>query len=132
MNRKAAREWLIQFFYQMDIRNEFTEELFQVSVNALEDPVPENNKLYMEEVIRKFFDNRETVDSIISEHLIDWTIDRMSRVDVAILRVAVIELKFMEGIPVSVAVNEAVDLSKKYGDEESAGFVNGVLGKIAV
>jgi len=132
MNRKAAREWLIQFFYQMDIRNEYTEELFQVSVNALETPVPDNNKLYMEEVIRKFFDNRETVDTIISEHLIDWTIDRMSRVDLAILRVAVIELRFMEGIPVSVAVNEAVDLSKKYGDEESAGFVNGVLGKIAV
>ena len=132
MNRKAAREWLIQFFYQMDIRNEFTEELFQVSVNALEDPVPEKNKLYMEEVIRKFFENREAVDSIISDHLIDWTIDRMSRVDLAILRVAVIELKFMEGIPVSVAVNEAVDLSQKYGDDESAGFVNGVLGKIAV
>jgi len=116
----------------MDIRNEYTEELFQVSVNALETPVPDNNKLYMEEVIRKFFDNRETVDTIISEHLIDWTIDRMSRGDLAILRVAVIELKFMEGIPVSVTVNEAVDLSKKYGDEESAGFVNGVLGKIAV
>lgn len=132
MNRKAARDWLIQFFYQMDIRNEYTEELFQVSVDSLENPIPDNNRQYMEEVIRKFFDNRETVDSIISEHLIDWTIDRMSRVDLAILRVAVIELKFMEGIPVSVAVNEAVDLSKKYGDEESAGFVNGVLGKIAV
>lgn len=132
MNRKAAREWLIQFFYQMDIRNEFTEELFQVSVNALETPVPEKNKLYMEEVTQKFFENHEAVDTIISEHLIDWTIDRMSRVDLAILRVAVIELKFMEGIPVSVTVNEAVDLSKKYGDEESAGFVNGVLGKIAV
>lgn len=132
MNRKAAREWLIQFFYQMDIRNEFTKELFQVSVNALETPVPENNKLYMEEVIQIFFDNREAVDTIISEHLIDWTIDRMSRVDLAILRVAVIELRFMAGIPVSVTVNEAVDLSKKYGDEESAGFVNGVLGKIAV
>ncbi len=132
MNRKAAREWLIQFFYQMDIRNEFTEELFQVSVNALEDPIPENNRQYMEEVIRKYFDNREAVDAIISEHLIDWTIDRMSRVDLAILRVAVIELRFMDGIPVSVTVNEAVDLSQKYGDDESAGFVNGVLGKIAV
>lgn len=132
MNRKAAREWLIQFFYQMDIRNEFTRELFQVSINALENPVPEKNKLYMEEVIQKFFENREAIDTIISDHLIDWTIDRMSRVDLAILRVAVIELRFMEGIPVSVTVNEAVDLSKKYGDEESAGFVNGVLGKIAV
>ncbi len=132
MNRKAAREWMIQFFYQMDIRNEFTEELYQVSVNALENPIPEKNKAYMDEVLQKFFDNREAVDTIISEHLIDWTIDRMSRVDLAILRVAVIELKFMEGIPVSVAVKEAVDLSKKYGDEESAGFVNGVLGKISL
>lgn len=132
MNRKAAREWLIQFFYQMDIRNEFTEEFFQVTVKALENPIPEKNQIYLDEVVRKFFENRTAVDSIISEHLIDWTIDRMSRVDLAILRVAVIELKFMEGIPVSVTVKEAVDLSKKYGDEESAGFVNGVLGKISL
>jgi len=131
MNRKAAREWLIQLFYQMDIRNEFTEQLYLSTVGAIEKPVPEKNRLYMDEVFAKFNSNREAVDRTISDHLIDWTIDRMSRVDLAILRVAVIELKFMEGIPVSVAVKEAVDLSKKYGDEESAGFVNGVLGKIS-
>lgn len=131
MNRKAAREWLIQLFYQMDIRNEFTDALYETTVNAIEKPVPEKNKLYMDEVYRSFVLNRESIDQTISEHLIDWTIDRMSRVDLAILRVAVIELRYVEGIPVSVAVKEAVDLSRKYGDEESAGFVNGVLGKIS-
>lgn len=131
MNRKAAREWLIQLFYQMDIRNEFTETLYRTAAEAIEKPVPEKNRLYMDEVFSQFTANREAVDSLISGYLIDWTIDRMSRVDLAILRVAVIELKYMEGIPVSVAVKEAVDLSKKYGDEESAGFVNGVLGKIS-
>lgn len=131
MNRKAAREWLIHTFYQMDLRNEMTEAFFHECLQGIEKPVSDPNREYMELVFQRFIQNREAIDTSLSSHLIDWTLDRISKVDLAILRVAVTEVLYFEDIPNSVAVKEAVDLSKKYGDEESAGFVNGVLGKIA-
>jgi transcription antitermination protein NusB len=131
MNRKAAREWLIHTFYQMDLRDEMTEVYFAYAFRNIEGPVSEPSQSYLDAVFKSFMTNKDPIDEAISKHLIDWTIERINKVDLAILRVAVTELMFIEDIPDSVSVKEAVDLSKKYGDEESAGFVNGILGKIS-
>jgi transcription antitermination protein NusB len=131
MNRKAAREWLIHTFYQMDLRNEMTETYYTDAYGKIEGTVPEPSQTYLDAVFNKFMSNQGPVDEAIATNLIDWTIERINKVDLAILRVAVTELMFIEEIPDSVSVKEAVDLSKKYGDEESAGFVNGILGKIS-
>ena len=73
----------------------------------------------------------ETIDKEISEKATGWTIDRMGKVDLAIIRLAVYEILFDESIPVGVSINEAVELAKKYGRDESGSFVNGVLAKFA-
>ena len=73
----------------------------------------------------------EEIDEIIEQTATGWTIARMGKVDLAILRLAVYEMKKDEDIPVSVAINEAVELAKKFGQDESPSFINGVLAKLA-
>lgn len=71
------------------------------------------------------------IDEIINKNAVGWTTERMGKVEVAIIRVAVFEMEFDENVPQSVAINEAVELAKKFGQDESASFVNGILAKIA-
>ena len=69
----------------------------------------------------------EELDRLIEDHLINWTLPGLANVDKNILRMAVYEMKYMDGIPVQVTINEAIEIAKKYGDAESGRFVNGVL-----
>ena len=71
------------------------------------------------------------IDEIIEEKATDWTIDRISKMDLPILRVAIFEIKHREDIPVGVSINEAVELAKKFSGEESGKFINGLLGQVA-
>lgn len=73
----------------------------------------------------------EAIDSEIEAHAKDWSVSRIAKVDLSILRVAVYELLYETGIPVGATVNEAVELSKAFGGEKSPGFINGILGAIA-
>ena len=72
----------------------------------------------------------EEIDGLINQYAKGWTTERMSKVDLTIIRLAVYEIKFDEDVPAGVAINEAVEIAKKFGQEESAGFVNGVLAKL--
>ncbi len=74
--------------------------------------------------------NRERIDKVLSEYLKGWQIDRLSRVDREVLRLAVYELLYTKDTPPKVVVNEAIELAKHFGTEESGKFVNGVLGKL--
>ena len=76
-------------------------------------------------------EHHEEIDRIINDNLDNWSFERIAKADLAILRTAVAEMLYVESIPVSVSINEAVELAKKYGDERSYKFVNSVLGKIA-
>ena len=76
-------------------------------------------------------DHHEEIDKKIEDNLDNWKFDRIAKADLAILRTAVAEMLYVDSIPVSVSINEAVNLAKKYGDERSYKFVNSVLGKIA-
>ncbi len=71
-----------------------------------------------------------TIDRWIVDHSKDWTLDRMSKVDLAILRVAIYEMKYMADIPVSVSINEAVELAKQFSYPDASSFINGVLGSV--
>ena len=75
--------------------------------------------------------NAEELDRRIAEHAVGWSIDRIARVDLSILRIAVYEMLYREDVPVGAAINEAVELSKRYGGEKSFAFINGILGSIA-
>ena len=77
-------------------------------------------------------ENKEPeIDAAIAGHIRGWTLGRLSKVTLSILRLAIYEMRYEEKIPVSVSINEAVDLAKKYGTAEDAPFVNGVLGSVA-
>ena len=91
----------------------------------------EKGRIFAEELYRGTIENREEIDKTIAEFSIDWSIDRIAKVDLSILRLATYEILYCDDIPAGASINEAVELGKKFGGEKSAKFINGVLGAIA-
>jgi N utilization substance protein B len=86
---------------------------------------------YAQLLIRLVLEHRQSLDTTISEHAIDWQIDRMSRVDLNILRMAAAEMLYVEDIVDNVAINEAIELAKEYSTPKSSKFINGILGALS-
>ena len=135
MNRKEAvnarvaeRENLMQMIYQMGITGDFSQEAYDRYINT-EISLSKESK-YSKELFAALSRHLVDIDKEIGEHSIKWKTDRMPAVDLAILRLALTEIHYMENIPVSVSINEAVNMAKKFSTEKSASFINGVLGKI--
>ncbi len=129
MTRKEARELLMQLLYQMELLDDHSEETKDA---YLEKNFSEKgHRDYAAELLNLVLTKKDYVDAKINENSNKWNTSRMPKVDVAILRLAVVELLYMDDIPDAVAINEAVDMAKKYGTDESKAFINGILGKIA-
>ena len=126
--RRLAREAALSLLYSSDIANS---DIIEVIENGL---YPADLELsdYAEQLVQGVVDNRDDIDARLASTSENWTVDRMPVVDRAILRLAAYEMIYVDEVPVSVAINEAVELAKSYGGEdESPRFVNGVLGRIA-
>ena len=139
MSRRLARESAIQFLFSTDFnKNENLEEMLkeffeaeeESNENEPQEALNKNDVRFAEEIIRGTIENLEQIDQLIQSNTTGWTKERIAKVDLAILRLAMFEILFREDIPGSVAINEAIELAKKYSTDESGGFVNGVLGKI--
>lgn len=128
MSRKLTREIIMNTIYQMDIHNEFTLTAFESYLN--DNLTTEKDLTYAKSVVNYFTEHHEMIDEQITAHLKNWTIDRISKVDLAILRLALSEMKCIKDVTPPVAINEAVNLAKRYSDDESSQFINGVLGEI--
>lgn len=127
-----------------ELREHVFKMLFQIEFNDPED-MPEHLKLYFENLehatdqdkdyiqtkYEAIADKVEEIDALIDEKSENWKTKRMNKVDLTIIRLAVYEMKWDEDIPVGVAINEAVELAKKFSGEEGPAFVNGVLAKLA-
>lgn len=127
-----------------ELREQIFKLLFRVEFNSMED-MPEQEQLFFEEedaakdkdaayVLDKYHKIGEKltqIDALLNEKAEGWDTTRMSKVDLTILRLAVYEIMYDESVPTSVAINEAVELAKKFGQDASSGFVNGVLAKFA-
>jgi N utilization substance protein B len=127
--RRKARELALQLLYQMEVNPgelEAALELFWKGIPASQ-PVKE----FVNRIVLGVHEKRGEIDTLLAEHSEHWRLDRMDRVDKSILRMAVFEIMFCADIPVRVAMNEAVDLGKKFGAEESGAFINGILDKIS-
>jgi len=131
MKRTEARENLMKLFFQMEAQHDFGFEskdsfasLFMSESDQLE---------YFNKVADAFLQNKQAIDDMLNEASEKWRVDRMNKVDLAILRLALTELKYaaLGDVPSSVCINEAVNLGKTYGGEDSGKFINGVLGKIS-
>lgn len=123
--RRKAREVTLQVLYALDVHGIDLQEsiaLFWANFDA-----PEEARKFSSLLIEGTWNNREQIDSLIGGSSENWTISRMSRVDKSILRMAVYELLFCLDIPPKVTLNEAIDLGKVYGSENSGAFINGIL-----
>ncbi|MBR2674550.1 MAG: transcription antitermination factor NusB [Mogibacterium sp.] len=126
MNRETIREKTMQMIYQMEITGNFDYE----SLNIIAEDMNILGKKQAVEMLVAVREYISDIDTKIEANLDNWAFGRISKTDLAILRTAVCEMMYMDSIPRAVSINEAVKLSKKYGDEKSYKFVNSVLAKI--
>lgn len=130
MGRKLAREAAMQCLYQLDMHGEYTMD--RVNTYIGETIKNEVDKVFTAELVEVYIAHQEKIDDEISSHLKKgWKLDRIAKIDLAILRIALTEIFFCEDIPKSVSINEAVNLSKRFGDDSSSAFINGLLGAAA-
>lgn len=131
MSRRSARKNAFFLLFQMDFSEaaEF-EQVKEVFFAEKEEPVEEEEKAFILSEVEGVHEHMEEIDAMIANSAKGWDPERMNKVDLAILRLAVYEMKFGE-TPVGVAINEAVELAKKFSSDEAPAFINGVLGKAA-
>lgn len=130
MKRSVAREIAMKMVFSEMFGGQYTLEAVQELPETV-DAQPEVNQSFSEEIAAGVKETVEELDAIISEHAIGWTIERISKVDLAILRVALYEMLYRDDVPTGAAINEAVELAKRFGGDKSYSFVNGVLGAAA-
>lgn len=130
MNRSAIRELAFKLIYSREIQKEENiEEQIQLFIegNNIED---KNAIEYIEDVIKGIEKNKEEIQTLIEKNLkSDWKVERISKVDLSLLKLAIYEIKHKD-LPYKVVINEVVELAKKYGEEQSKNFVNGILASI--
>lgn len=128
MGRRAARELAMKLLYQLEIQKEDrNEQIYQV---LEENELGDSDKEYVIDVVNGVADKLSYIDNEIEKHSKGWKINRLSKVDLSILRLSVYEISFRDDIPFNVSVNEAVELAKKYSNEDAGSFINGILGKV--
>ncbi|HLV09496.1 MAG TPA: transcription antitermination factor NusB [Halanaerobiales bacterium] len=126
--RHQERIWALKLLYSLDLIGflKWEEACIRIRRFKLEEGLSEE-KYYFQELIKGVISNIGELDQEIGEKAIDWKVDRMSFIDRNILRLALYEMK--NGVPIGVAINEAVELAKEYSDSKSASFVNGILAR---
>ncbi len=128
MNRRTARDLAFKLVYELSVQQDkLTEELIADTAVAQEF-VPD---VYLRSVVSGVTDKKSEIDALIEENAVGWKLQRLSGVTLAIMRVAVYEMLYIDDVPFSVAINEAVELAKKYDHDKSPKFINGILNTIA-
>ncbi len=128
MSRKKSREAAFQFLYQFEFRTDNPEP--QKAVFLESSPLQGKDLEYFELVVSGVSARKEELDCAFSPYLIGWKLDRIPKVDLILLRIACFEMLYVESIPNSVSISEAVILAKQYSTEESRSYINAILGRI--
>lgn len=125
MKRRELRILIMQALFQRD----FTGVKLDSAIDylLLERKLGERELDFVERIVYGTAENLIAIDEVLSEHLIDWSIDRLPRVDRSVLRIAFYELIYEQETSYKVVINEAVEIAKEYGGDESASYINGVL-----
>ena len=132
MNRREQREQIFKLLFRIEFneKEEMPEQcalFFEDEENA----ASERDMEYIRGKYERIAEKLSEIDGLINEKAKGWSTSRMEKVDLTIIRLAVYEIRFDEDVPLGVAINEAVELAKKFGQDGSAGFVNGILAKFA-
>ncbi len=128
MKRKETREEAVKIAYSMDVNKDFNKNGLVEYLEHFE--LKDMDIDYLSKTISDMIDNMDGIDKYITDNSKGWKINRIAKVDLAVLRIALAEILFNETIPESVAINEAVEISKKFSNEDSHKFINGILGTV--
>lgn len=132
MSRRELREQIFKLLFRIEFNSkEEMPEQTMLFFDEEENQTGESDEAYITEKFNKIFDKLSLIDETLNAKVEGWDTGRMGKVDLAILRLAVYEILYDEEIPTGVAINEAVELAKKFGQDSSPAFVNGVLAKFA-
>lgn len=130
MSRRELREQIFKLIFRVEFNDR--DEMSEQERYFFEDDeftADEKDAAYISQKGNHIIEKLDEIDAMINKQAKGWTTQRMGKVDLTILRLAVYEILFDEDVPAGVAINEAVELAKRFGQEESSGFVNGVLAK---
>ena len=130
MNRRKSREIAMTLLFEMYINKEDYNEIINNFKEHTDMDLTDVDMEYVERTLKGVQENTKSIDSSIEQHLINWKLYRLSKIDLAILRTSTYEILFEKEIPNRVAVNEGIELAKKYSEEKSFQFINGVLGNM--
>ena len=130
MNRKLSRDKTMELLFGMTLSKDTIEEVIEGFIDNYEGDIKEIDLTYVKQALIGIENNKEAIDTVIAENLHNWKIDRISKVNLSILRLATYELLYDEEVPRAVAINEALEITRRYSDEKSVSFINGVLDKI--
>lgn len=129
MRRSEARTLFMQLLYQMEVHNDYGQE---IKARFAREKMEESDQQdYFDGLYQVIFAHREEIDQRLAQSSDNWKLSRIAKVDLAVLRLSAAEILYMDDIPDSASINEAVDLAKKFGGEDSGKFVNGILGNLA-
>ena len=130
MKRQKSREKAMELLFSMELSKNSYEETIETFVEDYEMDLKTIDVDYIKTVVRTVTFEMKKIDEVIEKALVNWKLDRISKVNLTILRLAVGEMMFIDDVPGRVAINEAVELTKKYSDDKSCSFVNGVFDKV--
>ncbi len=126
MTRKQAREEAFILIFEKEFNDAPSEEILSVAEEVRDIKADD----YIKNVFFGVFENLEKIDGVISKYAVGWSVSRITKTTLAVLRLAIYEINYCSDIPVSVSINEAVELTKKYATKDDASFVNGILSTV--
>ncbi|WP_143314335.1 transcription antitermination factor NusB [Clostridium sp. HBUAS56017] len=131
MSRKKSREKAMELAFGMEISKDTTNEALETFVDNFEgDNLKDLDLQYIREILEGIDNNKVQIDSIIEQNLQNWKIERIAKINLTILRLAIFEMKYVDDVPGRVALNEGLELAKRYSDDKSVSFINAVLDKV--
>ncbi len=129
--RRQARERALQALYQMDAVGGGPDEALLLLLESADEREDASILHYAEVLVRGVTEHRRAIDDIVQSHSANWRLERMARVDRNVLRMATFELLHRPDVPRKVVINEAIEIAKRFGTEESGAFINGLLDKVS-
>ena len=146
-NRRVGREYALKMLFALQLDKgqsepgrlvgsffdhfRFADDVLGEPLDTIETPVTTSARLFAENIVKGVVEFRPVIDKRISDQAKNWSLQRMTPVDLSILRIGVYELLYQPDIPTAVVIDEAIEIAKRYGTKESPAFINGILDKIA-
>lgn len=129
MSRKTARDAAMRVLYAYEMTGEVNLDMIQETIEPA--ALDAEDMSYLKQVSFGVVEKKDELDSLIEQNAVGWRLSRIGKVDLSILRLALYEMRYRDDVPESAAINEAVELAKRYSEKKSRQFINGILGSVS-